>query len=149
MTHSSEQCSAEKTITVRIPFKLRMRGGRKLVITPDGSDWRTDQPRIDNALVKALGRAFRWRRLLESGAYATTRELAAAEKINESYVCRLLRLTLLAPSVVEAILTPKQGGEMQMEGLLKPMSVEWASQLELLPGRTQAGSGSRIAPRVE
>ena len=128
MTSSGGQRSAGNTITVRVPFKLSMRGGRKLVITPDGSDWRTDQPRIDNALLKALGRAFRWRRLLESGAYATTRELAAAEKVNESYTCRLLRLTLLAPDIVESILGGKQSRQNQVGDFLKLLPVEWAGQ---------------------
>lgn len=132
MTYSSGQRSAEKTITVRVPFKVALRGGRKLVITPDGSDWRSDQPRIDNAMMKALGRAFRWRRLLESGVYATTRELAAAEKINESYACRLLRLTLLAPDIVAGILARKQSPQMQFDDLLRPVPAEWDKQRNVI-----------------
>jgi hypothetical protein len=58
----------------------------------------------DSTLVKALARAFRWRRMMESGRFATIDELAAVEKINSSYVSRLLRLTLLAPNIVDAIL---------------------------------------------
>lgn len=128
MTYSSGHCRAGTTITVRVPFKLSLRGGRKQVITPDGSDWRTDQPRIDNALVKALGRAFRWRRLLESGVYATTRELAAAEKVNESYACRLMRLTLLAPDIVDGILARKQPPQMRLDDILRLFPAEWAKQ---------------------
>ena len=59
-------------------------------------------------MVKAIARAFRWRDMLESGEYATIREIADAEKINESYVGRVLRLTLLAPDIVEAILGGRQ-----------------------------------------
>ena len=55
-------------------------------------------------MFKALARGFRWRKLLETGAYGTIEEIAAAEKINSSYVSRLLRVTLLAPTTVEAIL---------------------------------------------
>jgi hypothetical protein len=62
----------------------------------------------DNAMVKAIARAFRWRGLLEKGAHATIAEIAAAEKINESYVGRILRLTLLAPDIIEAILDGRQ-----------------------------------------
>src|SRR3546814_14185228 len=78
---------------------LRRRGGRKLVIAPDDTDWATERPRVDNAMVKALARAFRWRSLLETGVHGTIGEIAAAEKINPSYASRVLRLTLLAPDL--------------------------------------------------
>jgi hypothetical protein len=80
----------------------RHRGGQKLVITPNGATGRP-RPRIDSALVKAIARAHRWQRMLESGKCASITELAAAEKIDRSYLCRVLRLTLLAPEIVEAI----------------------------------------------
>src|SRR5712691_11646302 len=93
-----------RTITVRVPISIRRRGGRKLVLAPDGTtDARAPSSRrIDNAMVKAIARAFRWREMLESGEYATIREIANAEKINESYGGRILRLTLLAPEIVES-----------------------------------------------
>jgi hypothetical protein len=59
-------------------------------------------------MVKAIVQAFRWREMLENGTHATIAEIAAAEKINESYDERVLRLTLLAPEVVEAILNGRQ-----------------------------------------
>ena len=61
-------------------------------------------PQVDSTLVKAIARAFRWQKMLETGQYATIKEIAKAEKINPSYVSRVLRLTLLAPATVEAIL---------------------------------------------
>ena len=78
---------------------------------------------VDNAMVKAIARAFRWRDMLESGEYATIREIAAAEKINESYVGRVLRLTLLAPHIVEAILGGRQPAEITLAGLMQPFPV--------------------------
>jgi hypothetical protein len=91
-------------LTVRAPLAVRkQRGGRKLVLMPAGMAPRGASP-ADTTLVIALARAFRWRRMLEVGRYATIDELAAAEKINASYVSRILRLTLLAPDIVEAIL---------------------------------------------
>lgn len=93
------------TMTVRVPIALGKRRGRKRVLAPDGTELvRPPAPSIDSALVEAVARAFRWQRMLESGAYGTLRELATAERINPSYVSRFLRLTLLAPEVVEAIL---------------------------------------------
>ena len=66
--------------------------------------------------------------MLENGVYATIEDLAAAEKINESYVSRVLRLTLLAPDIVEAILDGGQPADMQIAHLLKgPFSVAWGS----------------------
>jgi len=82
----------------------------------------------DTTLVKALARAFRWRRMMETGRYGTIDELAAAEKINSSYVSRLLRLTLLAPDIVEAILDGRQPEGMTLPGLMEPFSVEWGRQ---------------------
>ena len=95
---------------MRVPISIRRRGGRKLVLAPDGTNVTTApvRRRIDNAMVKAIARAFRWRDLLENGTHATIVEIAAAEKINASYVGRVLRLTLLAPDIVEAILGGRQ-----------------------------------------
>ena len=85
--------------------------------------------RQDTTLVKALARAFRWRRMMETGRFATIDELAAAEKINSSYVSRLLRLTLLAPDIVEAILDGRQPEGMTLPGLMEPFPVEWHRQI--------------------
>ena len=74
-------------------------------------------------MVKAIARAFRWREMLENGSHATIAEIAAAEKINESYVGRVLRLTLLAPDIVEAILSGKQLAEITLATVMRPFSV--------------------------
>ena len=79
-------------------------------------------------MVKALARAFRWRRMMEAGRYGTINELAAAEKINSSYVSRLLRLTLLAPDIVEAILDGRQPEGMTLPQLMEGETTEWADQ---------------------
>jgi hypothetical protein len=79
-------------------------------------------------MVKALARAFRWRKLLETGVYGTIEELAVAEKINASYVSRVLRLTLLAPNIVEAILDGRHSCEMSLAKLMQPFASSWAHQ---------------------
>lgn len=117
-----------ETITVEVPFVIRRRGGRKEVITPDGAPaFAPPRPRIDSAMVKALARAFRWRKLLETGAYGTIDEIAKAEKINPSYVSRVLRMTLLAPEIIEAVLDGRQA-TLKLENLLGPFPVEWEKQ---------------------
>ena len=109
-------------LTIRIPLKMRKRGGRRTMISPDVL---AVPPRLDVTLVKALARAHRWRRMLEDGSYSTIKELAASEKINASYMCRVLRLTLLAPAIVEAILDGRQPEGMTLPALMKGVAVEW------------------------
>lgn len=125
---------AAQMLTVRVPLAVRKhRGGRKLMIAPDSTTSRGSSA-ADTTLVKALARAFRWRRMMEAGRFATIDELAAAEKINSSYVSRLLRLTLLAPELVEAILDGRQPEGMTLPGLMEPFPVEWSLQNEMLRG---------------
>ena len=122
-----------RTLTVRIPISIRRRGGRRLVLAPDGTNVMAVCRRIDNAMVKAIARAFRWREMLENGTHATIAEIAAAEKINESYVGRVLRLTLLAPDIVEAILGGQQPANVTLAALMKPFAVEWTLQRRTTP----------------
>lgn len=117
-----------ETVTLHVPFRVVKRGGRKEMQLPEGFK----QPRRnDSTLVKALARAFRWKRMLESGEYATIAELAKHEAIAPSYMTRVLRLTLLAPDIVEDILDGKQRPEMTMAPVLKPFPAEWKIQVTL------------------
>ncbi|MFN7538230.1 MAG: hypothetical protein ACK5PY_00315 [bacterium] len=116
---------AAQTLTVVIPLRIKLRGGRKTMIT---NGVMVVEGRQDITLIKAVARAFRWRGMLESGEFATINELAAAEKINPSYVSRVLRLTLLAPKMVEAILDGRQPKGVTLPGLLEPFPVEWIQQ---------------------
>jgi hypothetical protein len=114
------------TVTVRVPLKPRRQGSRKAIITPAGT---LPMPaRVDITLVKALARAFRWRKLLETGVYGTIDELAGAEKINSSYVSRILRLTLLAPNIVEAILDGRQPDGLLLPVLMAAVPMQWERQ---------------------
>ena len=118
------------TMAVTVPLTIRRRGGRKVVMAPDGAAWAPARPRVDSTLVKALARAFRWRRMLESGRYGTVTELAAAEKVNQSYLCRVLRLTLLAPEIVEAILDGRRP-EMTLPRLMGALPEVWEEQRDV------------------
>lgn len=113
------------TITLHVPFRIVKRGGRKEMQMPEGAA----QPRrTDSSLVKALARAFRWKRMLESGEYATIAELAEREGIAPSYMTRVLRLTLLAPDIVEAILDGKKGPGVTLAQVLEPFPLDWRHQ---------------------
>lgn len=122
-----------ETITVHVPLTFARRGGRKQIVLPDGtSSWAPPLARVDNTMVKAIARGFRWRKLLETGVHATVEDIAAAEKINASYVSRVLRLTLLAPHIVEAIIDGRQGSEITLAALMKPFPVDWERQCKTL-----------------
>jgi hypothetical protein len=119
------------TLVVRIPMRFGPRGGRKRIVAPDGSEIvPSSKPHPDGTLVKALARAWRWQRMLESGEYGTLAELAAAERISRSYVCRVLRLTLLAPDIVERVLDGRPTAGLAQ--FLKPFPVEWERQRDHL-----------------
>jgi hypothetical protein len=121
--------SQPATITVHIPLKFAMRGGRKTII---GSVPQTaPQMRFDDSILRAIARAHRWRQLIEDGTYATITELAQDKDVNQSYACRLLRLTLLAPSIVEAILD-RRGTHLTLDKLMKPLPESWDDQRSAL-----------------
>lgn len=113
--------------TITIPFKVRKRGGRKLILTPDGSP--APRATVDSALLKAIARGFRWKKMLEEGDYQTLEEIANAENINPSYVSRLLRMTLLAPEIVEAVLAGHQPPGLTMARAMQPFPTGWRDQL--------------------
>ncbi|TFL19452.1 hypothetical protein [Jannaschia formosa] len=116
-------------VTLHVPFRVVKRGGRREMHLPEGA---TQPRRTDTTLVKALARAFRWKRMLEAGEFATIAELAEREGIAPSYMTRVLRLTLLAPDMVETILDGKQGSEVTLARVMEPFSVEWYGQLAAL-----------------
>ena len=120
------------TVTVRVPLAIRKRGGRKVVVSPNGSVLPTALRHVttnaDPSLLKALGRAFRWKRLLDDGTYASVSDIARAEKLDRTYVGDVLRLTLLAPWVVEAIVEGRQPEGLGPRHLLQPFPSTWPEQ---------------------
>lgn len=122
--------TAATSITVRVPLKIRRRPGRKTVVTPmPTATARAFIPaRVDPALLKALARAFRYQRLLDEGRYSSISEMAAAERIERGYLGSLLRLTLLAPDIIEAVLDGRQPQGMTLPEMLNPFPMIWAEQ---------------------
>jgi hypothetical protein len=116
-------------LTVNIPMAIRKRGGRKVVVSPAGAEpWAPSRPRIDNTLLRAVVQAFHWKHQLETGQFATIGELAEAETLDRSFVSHVLRLTLLAPELVEAILDGSQPRTMELQPLMRGLAVEWEWQ---------------------
>ena len=114
-----------ETVTIHVPFRIVKRGGRKEMQMPD----RVRPERTpDSTLVKALARAFRWKRMLESGEFATIAELAEREGIATSYMTRILRLTQLEPGIIEAVLDGRQGDAVTLARLMDPFPISWIEQ---------------------
>ena len=117
-----------RTAMVSISVSFLQRAGRKQILAPAGAAPWSPAPRVDSALVKAVVRAHRWRQMIESGKYTSSAELAKAEKVNDSYLSRILRLTLLAPDIIEAILTGRQPSTLQLDELIRPLPALWDLQ---------------------
>jgi hypothetical protein len=133
MTTSTQSSRAQiskdgRTAVVSISVSFLQRGGRKQILSPPGTAPWSPAPRVDGALVKAVVRAHRWRHMLESGEYSSSAELAKVEKVNDSYLSRILRLTLIAPDIIEAILSGRQPSTLQLDDLLRPLPSAWERQ---------------------
>jgi hypothetical protein len=125
----SEHAGLEvETLTICIPMRLQRRGGRKLIMAPEGAAMPTPKPRRDETLVKALVRAHRWRRRVESGQAKSITDLAEQEGVTAAYVCRLLPLTCLAPDIVEAVLDGRQPKGLRLAELLRNGRMVWEEQ---------------------
>ena len=126
---------------------LRRRGGRKVVVVPGDGAAEQAKQRVaavaERPLVKLLARAFYWKRLFVSGEYASLEELAAAENVDKSYLSKVLRLTLLAPNIVEAILEGLEPPELTIERLILPLPIEWETQYETM--RQQSPAQVRVS----
>jgi hypothetical protein len=120
------------TLTIRIPIRLQRRGGRKLIMTPEGvaAPAPTPTPRRDDTLIKALVRAHRWRRKIESGQAKSITDLAEQEGVTDAYVCRLLPLTCVAPDIMEAILDGRQPKGLRLAEMLGNGPLDWNEQRE-------------------
>jgi hypothetical protein len=117
------------TLVVRIPMRFQQRGGRKRIVSPDGSAIvPASKPRPDGTLVKALARAWRWQRMLDAGVYSSVSDIGDAENISKSYVSRILRLALLAPDIVDEILAGTTDQALVVERLERPLPASWEEQ---------------------
>jgi hypothetical protein len=135
------------TLTIRIPMRLQRRAGRKLIMTPEGAAAPARKPRRDETLIKALVRAHRWRRRIESGQAKSITDPAEQEGVTDAYVCRLLPLTCLAPDIVEAILDGRQPNGLRLAEVLgeRAARIGGAKKRLRLPSELCAG---RLAQEV-
>lgn len=117
---------------IRVPMALKRRGGRKEIVVSEGLPrQRRSAPRAYGALVLAVVRGHRWKELLDSGRYPSIDALAARMGVNSSYVGRHLNLALLAPDIVEAIITGQEPNGLSLEKLHR-LPAEWEEQRRVL-----------------
>ena len=117
--------SIPDTMTIHVPFRVVKRGGRKEMVLPEGG---AQSRKPDNTLVKALARAFRWKGMLESGEFASISELAEKEGIAFTYMARLMRLSLLSPELVDAVMDGHQPANITLANLMDPFPADWKVQ---------------------
>ena len=131
--------NAATSITVRVPLAIGHRQGRKTIVTPTAAGPAATNTRADPALVEALARGFRYQRMLDEGRYASISEMATAERIERGYLGSLLRLTLLAPRIVEAILDGRQSADYALAKLFMAVPHCWNAQVSCRtpPGELQ------------
>lgn len=120
-------------VTVNVPMAFRRRGGRKTIILPEGTPEAPEiEATIDDSLIKAVARAYRWQRLIENNTYSCLDDIARAEKISLSFVSRIFRLALLAPDIVEVIVDGQCSAKLTLTDFKGPFPVEWTKQNAIL-----------------
>ena len=117
---------ANGNVKVTIPMSFRNCSGRKRIVTPD------DEQNFSDPLITNLARAYRWQSLIDAGQFANVHELAAATGKDQAYVARVLRMTLLAPEIVHAVLTGALPDGIGVEDLQQSMPILWSGQKKLL-----------------
>lgn len=124
---------SDQPISIRIPMTFKKRGGRRIIVRPDGTHGNPiPAASTDNTMIKAISRAFRWQRLLENGTYKCLDDIAKVERIGASFVSRIIRLSLLSPNIVDAILEGRQPAQLTLKRLMKPFPMEWEGQNRLI-----------------
>jgi hypothetical protein len=141
MTASITPSTDGKYVDVFVPIAFKKFGGRKTIVAPDGTQLLAGRSKAtDSTLTKALARAWRWQQLLDAGIYSSIAEMADKEGINRSYLSRTIRLALLAPDIVEAILNGTQPATLQLSALEQPFPIDWEAQRKAFGFRANASA---------
>jgi hypothetical protein len=121
------------TIRVVIPLTIRKRNGRPKILPPDDVDARNGRAQ-DPHVLRAIARAWSWRRQLESGAVSTIQDIAVAEKVSDRFVGRMIRLAYLSPSVLETLVITRKPPALSLNDLMAVAELPWAEQMNSVFG---------------
>ena len=120
------------TLHIRIPMQFSRRSSRKMIVGPDGKTLSemidAEADNTDYTFISALGKAFSWQRMLDEGKYQTPKELAEKEKVEVTHMYRVMRLTLLAPDIIEAVLNGKQPRTLTLQNVVRGFPISWQEQ---------------------
>lgn len=119
------------TIRVVIPLSIRKRNGRPKILPPEdhsAREGRTQDPHV----LRAIARAWKWRRQLESGAASTVQDIAAAEKVSDRFVSRMMRLAYLSPEVLEHLVIRRMPPALSLNDLVAVADRPWAEQMDMV-----------------
>lgn len=119
--------AATDTIRVVIPLTIRKRNGRPKILPPDNVDARNDRTQ-DPHVLRAIARAWSWRRQLETGAASTIQDIANAEKVSDRFVGRMMRLAYLSPGVLETLVITRKPPAISINDLTTVAELPWFEQ---------------------
>ncbi|MFQ3664481.1 MAG: hypothetical protein SNJ79_00375 [Sphingomonadaceae bacterium] len=122
--------SGPATIRVVIPMTIRKRNGRPKIVPP--ADMVPDMGGVDPHVLKAIAKAWSWRRKLESGAVSTLSDIAAAEKVSDRFVSRMMRLAYLSPVVLDHLVIRRVPPALSLNDLVAVADRPWAEQMDMV-----------------
>ncbi|WP_111431780.1 hypothetical protein [Rhodobacteraceae bacterium DSL-40] len=123
--------STGNTIRVVIPLTIRKRNGRPKILPPDYVDVRNGRAQ-DPHVLRAIARAWNWRRQLETGAASTIQDIAAAEKVSDRFVSRMMRLAYLSPEVLDHLVIRRVPPALSLNDLIAVADRPWAEQMGIV-----------------
>ncbi len=118
-----------------VPLMIKHRHRTKLIVPPVGASAVTPTSSFDLSLIRTLGKAFYWQRMIDTGEVANASELARSLKLEVGWVCEVLRMTRLSPDIIRAILDGRQPRHLNLHavrGRQGEVPLDWAEQRRLL-----------------
>lgn len=129
--------NAPATLTVFIPLTIRKRNGRPKIMPPADLVPDYDDKGVDPHILRAIAKAWSWRRKLDSGQAATIQDIATAEDVTAVYAGRLLKLAYLAPAVLEKLLLGRVAPAVSAKDLAGATGFSWVEQDDAVFGRNR------------
>ena len=131
----SREYQSQGSAVTFVPLTIKRSHTRKLLIAPPGQEDAKVRSSFDLPMIRTIGKAFYWQKLLDSGEVANATDLARQLKLEPGWVAEVLRLTRLAPDIVQAILDGRQPRHLNLHairGRQADVPVDWDEQRRLL-----------------
>lgn len=132
--------SAPASMTVFIPLAIRKRNGRPKIVPPAEMVSASNNGGVDPHVLRAVARAWSWRRKLETGEVSTILDIAQADDVTDRYVSRMIRLAYLAPAVLEKLVLKRSPPAVSIKDLAAAAELPWAEQPSTVFGQVSSVS---------